>query len=204
MTKEKEKILAISKWVKGVMQNNDPSHDYTHIARVLAIASYLCRKSEGANLFLTECIALLHDIKDDKLESTVTDKQLAEFLQNLDISEEQIQFILQGVNSISFRKSPTLPSNTALEVKIVQDADRIDAIGAVGIARAFAFAGHKKKPLGPNGANNALQHFNDKLFLLFDLLNTPIAKEIAKKRADFLHLFYDEFINEMEEQKWND
>ena len=204
MTKDEANILLIRDWVKKLMRNNDTSHDYSHIERVVALSTYLCRKNECADIFLTECIALLHDVKDDKLEATVTDIQLEGFLRELGLFDEQIQFILHGINAISFRKQPKLPANTPIEVKIVQDADRIDAIGAIGVARAFAFAGHKKNPLGPNGDNNAIQHFNDKLFLLFDLLNTPAAQKIAKRRVEFLHLFYNEFMYEIEEQKWNE
>lgn len=191
-------LQQIKDLVEKVMISNDPSHDFSHVGRVVRTARHLCETQPEADSFLTEAIAWLHDISDDKLAAQMSDTSLAPFLAEIGLAEKQVRFVLDGIHSISFRKQPSLPADAPIEVKIVQDADRIDAIGAIGVGRAFAFSGHKGYPIGTTEAKSTIRHFDDKLFLLYDLLNTEEARRMAKRRAEFLHTFYDEFMTELE------
>ena len=184
------------------MKNNDPSHDFSHTQRVVSLSLRLADELPRADLFLTEAIALLHDVCDDKLAFYNAADGIEKLLQKLEVPKDEQKFILDGIGSVSFRKQPKQPKDAPIEVQIVQDADRIDAIGAVGVARAFAFSGHKGYPVGTAEPGSTIRHFEEKLLLLYDLLNTEAAKKLAARRAEFLQLFYREFLTEIGEGLW--
>lgn len=185
----REKILQeTQQYVMGHMAANDAAHDQDHILRVVALTKTLCEVYPQADAFRATLLAWLHDMNDDKLASNVGEESVAAFLRRLGVAEEDVTFIVTALPYISYRKHPTLSAEVALEIRIVQDADRIDAMGAVGIARAFAYGGAKHRSLA-----DSLSHFDEKLLLLYDLLNTEEAKRIALPRHRFLQDFYAQY-----------
>ena len=170
------------------MERNDAAHDCDHILRVVDLTKELCVAYPQANAFRAELLAWLHDLSDDKLVSNIGVSSIFAFLREIAVPEEDIRFVLDGLHYISYRKYPKLSPDIPLEIRIVQDADRIDAIGAVGIARTFAFGGAKNR-----GLEDSLRHFDEKLLLLYDLLSTEEAKRIALPRHHFLQAFYQQF-----------
>ncbi|MGM0873898.1 MAG: HD domain-containing protein [Bacillota bacterium] len=176
-------------------------HDWWHIERVrknaLHIGGY-----EKANVFVVELAALLHDLIDDKLPENIKldVSDVESFLLEMGIDEEDIAKVVNIIQVISYRKK-TPVSQLTLEAKVVQDADRLDAIGAIGIARTFTFAGSKGNLIYyPNDkdSTDAISHFYDKLLKLKDLMNTSTGMKLAEERHQFLHSFLEQFYNE-----WN-
>lgn len=174
-------------FVLAAMEKNDPAHDADHVQRVVKIARQLCGAYPEANLFRAQLLAWLHDMNDDKLDSNVGAGAVAEFLRSIGTPEADIVFVVGGMPYISYRKHPKLDAAIPLEIRIVQDADRIDAMGAIGIARTFAYGGAKGRSL-----EDSLTHFDEKLLRLYDLLSTDEAKRIAKPRHDLLRSFYEQ------------
>lgn len=178
-------------FVLSQMAKNDAAHDCDHILRVVALTKQLCAAYPQVNAFRAELLAWLHDMTDDKLASNIGASSISAFLQGISASEADIQFITDALPYISYRKHPKLSPDVPLEIRIVQDADRIDAIGAIGIARTFAFGGAKNRSL-----DDSLNHFDEKLLLLYDLLSTEEAKRIALPRHQFLLAFYQQYNEE--------
>ena len=175
-------------FVLSQMVKNDAAHDRAHILRVVDLTRTLCAAYPQVNAFRAELLAWLHDMNDDKLASNIGVTSISEFLRSISVAEEDIRFVVDALPYISYRKYPRLSPDVPLEIRIVQDADRIDAIGAVGIARTFAFGGAKNR-----GLDDSLRHFDEKLLLLYDLLNTEEAKRIALPRHQFLQAFYHQY-----------
>ena len=188
MAEQKDMLERTRAYVLSWMEKNDAAHDGDHILRVVALAQSICAAYPQADPFCTELLAWLHDMNDDKLISNVGQQSIASFLRSISVPEEKIQFVVEAIPYISYRKHPKLSEEIPLEIRIVQDADRIDAIGAVGIARTFAFGGAKNRSL-----DNSLSHFDEKLLLLYDLLGTEEGKRIAKPRHEFLKAFYRQY-----------
>ncbi len=189
---KKEKILLQTEtFICRVMGANDPAHDGAHIKRVVALTQKLLACYPQADAFRAELLAWLHDIQDDKLAARAETDSLAAFLLSIGVIEEDIAFVLSAIPYISYRKYPKLPEGTPIEICLVQDADRLDAMGAVGIARTFAYGGAKGRPLA-----ESLAHFDEKLLLLYDLLSTPQARELAKPRLALLQEFYRQYKEE--------
>ena len=202
-------------FVKEKLEGAEAGHDWFHIERVWKIARKIAEK-EGGNLEIIELSALLHDIADPKFhngDETLAIKISKEFLEKELVSEEIIEQVLFIIKNISFKNREELPENPPLELQIVQDADRLDAIGAIGIARTFNFGGFKNNlmyhpEIQPNlnlskeeykkSNGTTINHFYEKLLLLKDLMNTETAKKIASERHDFMLKFLDEFYKE-----WN-
>ena len=130
----------------------------------------------------------MHDLQDDKLRSNMGSGAVADFLRSVGAPEADVAFVTEGMPYISYRKHPRLSPEIPLEIRIVQDADRLDAMGAVGIARTFAYGGAKGRSL-----EDSLAHFDEKLLRLYDLLSTEEAKKLAKPRWEFLREFYSRF-----------
>lgn len=190
---DKDAILQNTRlYVMDAMRSNDPAHDTSHIQRVVGLAMQLQERYPQADPFRTRMLALLHDLCDDKLQANMGSAAVEEFLREQGLPEEEITFLREGIGYISYRKFPKLPKDAPIEVRIVQDADRIDAMGAVGIARTFAYGGAHNRPL-----QSSLAHFDDKLLRLYDLLSTDEAKRLAKPRYDFLKAFYQQMQNEI-------
>ena len=190
----KAQILNQTKeFVLSEMAKNDAAHDGEHILRVVALTAQLCRAYPQADAFRAELLAWLHDLSDDKLASNLGQASVGEFLRSIGAEKIDIAFIEGALPYISYRKHPKLSPDIALEIRIVQDADRIDAMGAVGIARTFAYGGAKNRSL-----EESLAHFDEKLLLLYDLLSTQEAKRLALPRYEFLKVFYEQYKQETE------
>lgn len=189
-------IKQIHEYVEKEMIKNDPAHDFLHVKRVVKLAKQIAASYSNVNLFYLEMIAYLHDMQDDKLESNHTTATLVSYLQSLKVEEKDIDFIIKGISCISFRKYPNANPTFPIEVQIVQDADRIDAIGAIGVARTFSYGGAHHTCFYGN-EKSTIHHFEEKLLLLYERLNTRVAKEIAKERHDFLCAFYKQFLKEI-------
>lgn len=218
MLNKKEIIKLAIVFVKNKLSKNESGHDWWHTNRVYNMAIYLARK-EKADLFICQMAALFHDIADPKFhngDENIGPKITSDFLKKYGVDSYSIIHIIKIISSMSFSKSKDKIDFFSLEFAVVQDADRLDAIGAIGIARAFSYGGYKKSPfydpeIKPNlkmtkveyRKNNAsvINHFYEKLLLLKDRMNTKSAKKIAKKRhqfmLDFLKQFYSEWQNKI-------
>ena len=201
-------------FVKQKLEGAEAGHDWFHIERVWKLSKKIAEK-EGGNLEIIELSALLHDIADPKFhngDETLAIKISREFLETENVSEDIIEQVLSIIKNISFKNRGEV-SEKSLELKIVQDADRLDAIGAIGIARTFNFGGFKNnlmyhpeikpslemsKEEYKKSNGTTINHFYEKLLLLKDLMNTETAKKIATERHDFMLNFLDEFYKE-----WN-
>ena len=198
-------------YVKRVFENDFSGHDYFHTLRVYKTATRLA-ESEGANVHLAQLGALLHDVDDVKLSpQTHPNKDNARaFLVQNGVSSEDIERVVSIIDQVSFKGTDSVKP-TSLEGECVQDADRLDAIGAIGIARAFAYGGNhnrvmydpdEKPKLNLSGeeyrthVSTTINHFYEKLFTLKGLLNTSSAKEIADHRENYMRAFIDEFMDE--------
>ena len=192
MTEAQQKILdAVSRFSRAAMAQNDPAHDSAHVERVVRLTqnlSALC----GADAYRAQLLAWLHDLNDDKLASDLGTASIEGFLKKIGVEKSDIDFVLQGIPYISYRKYPKLTPDIPLEIRLVQDADRLDAMGAIGIARTFAYGGARGRSL-----EESLAHFDEKLLRLYDLLSTDAARELAAQRRDLLRQFYDQFKEEM-------
>jgi len=199
-------------YIQRHFENEGSGHDWWHIYRVRNMASKIA-EIEGGDKFIIEMAALLHDLDDWKLNGNTDISKSKGWLEALDIEQNEIDKILEIIEQVSFKGAGVETKATTLEAKIVQDADRLDAIGAIGIARTFAYGGSKARliyhpeiePVMHNSfstyKNNTaptINHFYEKLLLLKELLNTNSAKKIAKKRHDFMEVFLEQFYNEWE------
>ncbi|MBS4190938.1 HD domain-containing protein [Bacillus sp. FJAT-49705] len=201
-------------FVKNELGSDSTGHDWYHIERVRKNALYIAEMEKKGDRFIIEMAALLHDIPDEKLNLSkeAGEKKLLEFLYSFELDQEVLKKIIGIIESISFKggKKTHLMS---IEAEIVQDADRIDAIGAIGIARVFAYGGKKGQALyDPDlkvregmteeeyrkGKSSSIHHFYEKLLKLKTMLNTETAKKMAEKRHQFLEQFLEQFYHE-----WN-
>ena len=192
MTEAQQKILdAVSRFSRAAMAQNDPAHDSAHVERVVRLTQNLSARC-GADAYRAQLLAWLHDLNDDKLASDLGTASIEGFLKKIGVEKSDIDFVLQGIPYISYRKHPKLTPDIPLEIRLVQDADRLDAMGAIGIARTFAYGGARGRSL-----EESLAHFDEKLLRLYDLLSTDAARELAAQRRDLLRQFYDQFKEEM-------
>lgn len=206
-------IQNISLKIKAQFENKEGSHDWWHIYRVWQMAKAIAKK-EKANSFIVEIAALLHDIADWKLTNEQEGLQKAiDFMKEENISETEIEAILHIIKNVSYKGSSEKDSALNLEGEIVRDADRLDAIGAIGIARTFAYGGSKNRALFlpdvppeenqdfeayKNSKSHTINHFYEKLLLLKNRMHTHTAKQIAEKRHHLMLDFLKEFMHE-----WN-
>lgn len=213
MIMNSEIINKTEEYVKNKLQGEGTGHDWWHIHRVRNTALRL-GEIEGADLFIVELAALLHDIADHKFhdgDEEIGPATARNWLENLGLDEAVIQRVCTIIRDVSFKGAEVETTMESIEGKVVQDADRLDALGAIGIARAFAYSGHKgrelynpeinpeshtsfeayKKSSGPT-----LNHFYEKLFLLKDRMNTRAGREEAEKRHQFMKDFVDQFFSE--------
>jgi uncharacterized protein len=189
--RQQEILKEVQTFARTAMAKNDPAHDDAHVQRVVKLSRQLCCACHDCDPFRVELLAWLHDLSDDKLASNLGTSSIEVFLTQIGAETADIRFVLDGIPYISYRKHPKLSSDAPLEIRIVQDADRIDAMGAIGIARTFAYGGAKGRSL-----EDSLAHFDKKLLKLYDLLSTDAAKELALTRRDFLRQFYQQFRQE--------
>jgi uncharacterized protein len=205
-------------FVKQKLDSAEGGHDWFHIERVFKNA-VLIADGEDCNLMIVKLGALLHDIADSKFhdgDETVGPKIAREFLETQNLDEVSLNHVIQIIENISFKGGHFLKEFSSKELDIVQDADRLDAIGAIGIARTFNYGGFKNRPLyNPEIAPNlhmskeeyknsdapTLNHFYEKLLLLKDKMNTETAKKIAKDRHQYMEGFLSQFYAEWDGEK---
>lgn len=202
-------------FVKESLQGAESGHDWWHMERVWNNA-ILISKTEDVDHFIVELAALLHDIADSKFhngDEEIGPKKAGDFLKSIGIEDNQIIHVQQIIRNMSFKSSLGTLSFTSKEMEVVQDADRLDAIGAIGIARAFTYGGFKNRELYnpeiPPALNMSkeqyksskaptINHFYEKLLLLKDKMNTKTGLRIAEERHQFMLSYLEQFYNE-----WN-
>ena len=183
-------IDAAKECITELFQNNAGGHDAAHTLRVYHNAVRIAEKEANCSLEIVSLAALLHDADDHKLFRTENNANARAFLEETGMVQEEIEQIIQAVNSVSFSRNRGKHPPTA-EGMIVQDADRLDAIGAIGIARTFAYGREHGRSI-----EASVRHFYEKLLLLKEELNTETAREIAEKRHAFLLAFLEELASE--------
>ena len=175
------------KYISTLFRDNAGGHDVGHTMRVYRNALMIALQEPEADLEIVSLAALLHDVDDHKLFHTENNANARSFLEDQRVSSDKTESIIAAVNSVSFSQNRGRIPET-LEGKIVQDADRLDAIGAIGIARTFAYGGEHGRPL-----ESSIDHFYEKLLLLKDEMNTDTAKKLAEERHAYMIQFLDEF-----------
>jgi len=205
-------------FVKEKLENAEGGHDWFHIERVYK-NTLLIAKNEACDTAIVQLGALLHDIADSKFhngDETVGPRVAREFLESENVDEEIIEHVVNIIENISYKGGNFEKKFTSIELNVVQDADRLDAIGAIGIARTFNYGGFKNRTLydpeiAPNSSmtkeeykNNdspTLNHFYEKLLLLKDKMNTATGKQIAQERHCYMEGFLAQFYAEWEGEK---
>jgi len=205
--------------VKSKFENEGSGHDWWHIYRVWQLAKQIAKTEKGIDMQTVELGALLHDIADFKFHGgdlTAGPKAARKFLQTLNAPSELIEQVCHIVKHVSFKGAKEKNKMASLEGKIVQDADRLDAIGAIGLARLFAYAGHKGNAIhNPhvkvrtfkdykeyvNYQTTAINHFYEKLLLLKDRMNTNAGKKMATHRHKIMEDYLKEFYAEWDGKK---
>ncbi len=210
--RQKKLLFQTEEFIKQHFEDESSGHDWWHIFRVRNLALKIAAH-EGGYLFIIEMAALLHDLDDWKLTNDNKVSKTEHWLKTIEIEKKVANKILEIIEQVSFKGAKVKTNAITLEAKIVQDADRLDAIGAIGIARTFAYGGNKnrlihhpdskpemhdsfeayKKTTAPT-----INHFYEKLLLLKDRLNTKTAIDLAKSRHRFMEDFLEQFFNEWE------
>ena len=181
-------------YITELYKGNADGHDLDHSIRVYNNAVNISKSYADADFLIIVLASLLHDADDHKLFDTENNENARRFMEDQNISEEYMNRICDVINSVSFSKNKGVKPST-LEGCIVQDADRLDALGAIGIARTFAYGGRNNRSLV-----ESVKHFHEKLLLLKDQMNTPEAKRIAEERHKFLEDYILELYKEMGEK----
>jgi uncharacterized protein len=210
---EQEIIEKTVAFVKSELQHAEGGHDWWHIERVWKNAKTIAR-SEPVNLFIVELGALLHDIADQKFtdgDESIGVRKARMFLKNLSVNETVIDHVEKIMNNISFKGGNVFSEFFSMELAVVQDADRLDAMGAIGIARAFNYGGYKGRELyNPfikprigmtvdqykNSNSPTINHFYEKLLLLKERMNTGMGRRMAEQRHQFMERYLEQFIKE--------
>jgi uncharacterized protein len=216
MHTQQEIIEATANHVKQLLQGEGSGHDWWHIYRVWQNAKSIARQEPGASLFIVELAALLHDIGDHKFhngDETAGPRMAAEWLNQFNLLDGMTAHICTIIKDLSYKGAGTSSAMQSLEGQVVQDADRLDAIGAIGIARTFAYGGYKNRELyNPEikpvlhdsfeayKASTAptINHFYEKLLLLKDRMHTRTAKALAADRHTYMETFLQQFFREWE------
>lgn len=215
MMRAHEKLILekVSREVEQIFNHEPSGHDWWHIVRVTNLAQRLS-KEEGADSFLCQLASLVHDLIDEKLPFSILigEEGVRSLLLSNGVTDEQCQLVMEIITTMSFKVGTGIKMSS-LEGQIVQDADRLDAMGAIGIARTMAYSGHKGRLIhNPHqlpretltledyclGEDTAIMHFYEKLLRLKDLMNTPSAKAIAEQRHAFLETYLAVFLAEWE------
>jgi uncharacterized protein len=205
------------KYVKQIFADDCSGHDYHHTMRVYRLAMQIAEQ-ENADMLIVQLAALLHDVDDVKLspETHDTKKNAVRFMKNSGVDDKVIASVCKIIDEVSFVGTDSVVPST-LEGKCVQDADRLDAIGAIGIARTFAYGGSKgrrihdpdikpmtnmnKADYNQNHNSTSINHFYEKLLLLKDMMNTETAKKMAMHRQAVMKEYLVEFMAEWEGEK---
>lgn len=213
--KSAEIIKQTVQFVKKTLENAEGGHDWWHIQRVWNNAKNIAH-TEGGDLFVIELAALLHDIADAKFhdgDEEIGPRMASDFLKNMAVETAIIEHVVQIIKHISFKGGNFKTTFQSLELAIVQDADRLDALGAIGIARTFNYGGFKNREIyNPSVSPNlnmtkeeyktskapTINHFYEKLLLLKDKMNTQKGKALAEQRHHYMEAFLEQFYKE-----WN-
>jgi uncharacterized protein len=217
LTENQKKAISLTiQFVKDKLHGIESGHDWWHSWRVLQLASYLA-KEEQADIFICTMAALLHDVSDSKFSDLyIVDgySQTEQFLLNLAVDKSIVNSVMYIVENISFSSGISSSFNKSIEFEVVQDADRLDALGAIGLARAFSYGGFKNRTIHipdttPNHfittdeyrLNNSttIMHFYEKLLSLKALMNTQTAKKIAINRHQYMLDYLKRFMFEWDE-----
>ncbi|THD69429.1 HD domain-containing protein [Robertkochia marina] len=208
-----EKTIA---FVKEALTNAEGGHDWFHTQRVFKSALFIAKDEKKANPLIVGLGALLHDIADSKFhegDETVGPEMASGFLHELGVEEEVIQHVVKIIENISFKGGNFAQKFRSVELDIIQDADRLDALGAIGIARTFNYGGFKNRPLYDpdipprlnmskeeykNHKAPTINHFYEKLLLLKDRMNTKTGVKLAEERHRFMEDFLEQFYAEWE------
>ncbi|GGG50415.1 HD domain-containing protein [Hymenobacter glacieicola] len=211
-------VARTADFIRATFLHEGSGHDWEHIRRVWQVARALAQQTPTANVQITELGALLHDVADWKFhggDEEAGPRAARQWLESQQAGESVIQAVEKIIREISFKGLGVATPMSTVEGELVQDADRLDAIGAIGVARAFAYGGHKGRPLhDPTVAplqhqtfesykqNTAptINHFYEKLLHLRERLNTPAARRVAQERHAFLEQFLAQFLREWEGQ----
>lgn len=209
-------IQTIEHYVKAQLKDDYSGHDWQHISRVRTLAVNIA-KHENANVQICEIAALLHDCIDDKIcdNTSLAYTSVKQLLTSLLVNKHAVEHILSIITTMSFSYQLENEVTLSLEGKIVQDADRLDAIGAIGIGRTFMYGGAKQnrmydesilpknygtKQAYRNSESTVINHFYEKLLLLKDAMHTTYAKQLAHKRHAFMEQFLEQFKHEWYQQ----
>ena len=205
------------RFIQGIFSGDSSGHDYYHTIRVYKLATKIA-KQENADVKIVQLAALLHDVDDIKLspDTYVTKKNAVDFMTINKIDGKRIEAVCKIIDEVSFAGTDSVVPDT-IEGKCVQDADRLDAIGAIGIARTFAYGGSKgrrihdpdikpmtnmnKADYNQNHNSTSINHFYEKLLLLKDMMNTETAKKMAMHRQAVMKEYLVEFMAEWEGEK---
>ena len=205
---------AAKEFIRDLFEGDGSGHDYFHSLRVHD-AAVTIQASEGGDQDIIRLAALLHDADDRKLFDSTDYDNARRFMDSNSIPQDVQDSVVRVISQISFKGKDTAVPDT-LEGKVVQDADRLDAIGAIGIGRAFAYGGSRSRPMHVPGKgflsdmdadtyysheNTTINHFYEKLLLLKDMMNTETAREMAEGRHAFMESFLEEFYAEWEGQR---
>ncbi len=207
---EQERILSIVRdEIRRLFSDDFSGHDAWHTIRVERTAAVIA-EAESCDVFVVRLGALLHDADDPKLFSTQDYQNARDIMARAYVDASTAQQVIAAIATVSFKGTDTQTPAT-LEGKVLQDADRLDALGAIGIARTFAYGGsHSRAMYDPElppllhmdeaayrkNQGSSLNHFYEKLFLLKDMMNTDTARRMAEKRDAYLHAFAEEFLAE--------
>jgi len=208
--KEKEEIIkSVEEFVRSTMDGHDSGHQWAHIERVVRLSLHICDCEKKGDRFTIELAALLHDVGDHKFNTHDGPAEIDRLLGILGVSGEIIREVIFINRNISFSKG-SVGEVKSDELKIVQDADRLDAMGAIGIARAFNYGGFKGREiydpeagyLNPvnfipiKSSSSTVHHFYEKLLILKDLMNTSTGRKLAQERHDFMVRYLEQFFRE--------
>lgn len=200
-------------FVKSKLTSAEGGHDWFHVERVLNTAVYIA-KNEKASFFIVKLGALLHDIADSKFHNgneEIGPVIAKKFLESQNVSQSDIEHVINIIKNVSYKNSFDNNVFESIELEIIRDADRLDAIGAIGIARCFNYGGfknraiydpaisivsHKNKASYKNSTAPSFNHFYEKLLLLKDLMHTKAAKDLAEERHEFMIKYIEQFKNE--------
>lgn len=213
---ESNLVNATIRFVKKQLENAEGGHDWFHIERVYKLAIRIAEKEADVDVLVVQLAALLHDIADSKFhdgDETIGPRLAREFLSEQQLAEDQLEQVIAIIENISFKGGNQAQTYFSKELAVVQDADRLDAIGAIGIARTFNYGGFKNRALydpaiPPNlhlskeeyKKNTAptVNHFYEKLLRLKELMHTETAHELAAERHHFMEQFLSRFYAEWE------
>jgi uncharacterized protein len=214
LTSDQQAVIeSTSRFVRSELSNEPTGHDWWHAERVRNVATLIAR-SEGADLFIVSIASLVHDVGDFKFTKSDEEgpRRAGVFLADLKVDPKIISAVQEIIRSLSFKGSGVQESCLSIEGKCVQDADRLDAIGAVGVARTFAYGGFVHRPMHDpdvppsehrtaeeyrNSLGTTINHFYEKLLLVQERLKTDTARKMARRRQDYMTGFLAEF-----EQEW--